>query len=441
MSVIVLIEDDAAVSELLQEELTAAGHEVSSCATGAAGLRSARKGAEVVLLDLGLPDTTGQEVLEELKRLPDPPEVVVLTAHGSVDVAVQTMKAGAFDFLEKPCRLDELQAVVEKAAASFALQFENRGLRRLLSGPAGAIDLESRPEDDDFERLLRKVAASDLPVLITGETGAGKEVAARAIHRHSGRAEGPFLVVDCAALQPTLIESELFGHRRGAFTGAHTTRVGLVEAARGGSLFLDEIGELEPALQAKLLRLLESGEFRRVGEQRPRRAEARFLAATNRDLRAEVDQKTFREDLFFRLNVLEVVVPSLRERRHQIEPLAVAFLRRAANDAQQFTEGALRALEAYPWPGNVRELRNVVERLAVLVDADTIDVSELPADLVAKKELPSRSHPGSTLAEAERQHILSVLEEHDGNKTHAARALEISPTTLYAKLKVYEENS
>jgi DNA-binding NtrC family response regulator len=423
---------------MLRAELESREHQVLVAADGKRGIdQAAKELPDVVLLDYRLPDMDGEEVLARILEQEEAPEVVILTAHGSVDIAVKAMKRGAFDFLEKPCRLAELEVVVDKAAHTRTLRHENRCLRRILGGTGGEIYLDPGAQAEDFRRLLDKIAASDLPVLITGETGVGKEVVARMIHRNSARAAAPFLVADCAALQSTLIESELFGHERGAFTGAHAARPGLVEAARGGTLFLDEIGELEASLQSKLLRLLESGEYRRVGGCRNLQADARFIAATNRDLPAEIAAGRFREDLYYRLNVLAVRVLSLRERREEIVPLAEHFLRNSKGKGLRFADETLEYIAKYDWQGNVRELRNVVERMAVLADGEVLEPEDLPPEIKMRPAHGGGSSP--SLAGAERRHILRVLDDAGGNKKKAAELLGISPTTLYSKLKAYGE--
>ncbi|MFN0059795.1 MAG: sigma-54-dependent transcriptional regulator [Planctomycetota bacterium] len=438
-----IIEDDASLRDLLANELRAAGHRVGVAATGTLGLEAVRaERPAVVLLDLKLPDADGEQLLAQLLAFDERPQVIVLTAHGSVDVAVRAMKAGAVDFLEKPCRLAELLLAVERAAERAALEFENRALKHVLDRTvARSLNLSVDASPSVLTRELEKIAASELPALILGETGAGKEVTARLLHQKSPRAGGPFVVVDCAALQPALIESELFGHERGAFTGAQAARVGLVEVARGGTVFLDEIGELEAGLQAKLLRLLEAGEFRRVGASKYQRAEARFIAATHRDLAAQVREGRFREDLYFRLNVLTIKVPSLRERAHEIAPLAESFLR--ASDSRgrlKFAPETLARLARYDWPGNVRELRNVIERLAVLAEGPIIEPTDLPPEIRRAAE-PAPDSSDTRLESIEQRHILQVLEQTGGNKTRAAELLDISPTTLYAKLKRYAEGT
>lgn len=438
MSHVLIIEDDSAVRCVIRDDLQRCGHEVSEATRGQDGLELATaESPEVVLLDLRLPDRAGEDLLTDLLALEIRPEVIVLTGHGSVDIAVRAMKTGAFDFLEKPCRLAELEAIVSKAAEIALLRRENGSLRRLLGSSGNEPYLSPGAVTEKLHKTLQKVAGSDLPVLITGETGAGKEVMARVIHGSSARSKGPLLVADCAALQPTLVESELFGHERGAFTGAHAARPGLVETARGGSLFLDEIGELDTSLQAKFLRLLESGEFRRVGAQKTQVADVRFIAATHRDLRAETQTGAFREDLFFRLNVLSIRVPSLRERRDEIVPLARYFLNRRVGDRANFSPETLELLTKYRWPGNVRELRNVVERMAVLAEGEVFQPSDLPTEI--RQAAPPSPAGAETLAEFERQHILAILNACDGNKTRAAESLGISQATLYNKLRRYRE--
>lgn len=447
MSRILLVEDDPSIGRMLEEELGRSKHEVVWVRDGrTARTTAAGESFDVVLLDLRLPDVPGEVVLREIKGQRDAPEVILLTAHGSIELAVRCLKEGAFDFLEKPCRLDRLEAVIERALRSRSMARENRGYRERFARADGSILDEPLPPYLDDLTVLAK---NDLPVLILGPTGAGKEVVARRLHAESPRHDQPFFVVDCSSLKEELIESELFGHERGAFTGADRTRPGLVEMASDGTVFLDEVGELGLDVQGKLLRLLETGEYRRVGGREWRKSTARWFAATHRDLRAAVDEGTFRSDLYYRLNVLRVEVPPLKERRDEIPRLARRFLsaidRRLGNDERTWSPEVETALADYDWPGNVRELRNVIERMAVLSRTDRLEADALPSEL--RPTTPDRTSssrrseaidPTRTLAEIEREQILAVLDACEGNKTRAAKQLGISVATLYNKLARYE---
>lgn len=470
---ILLVEDDPTIGALLHDELGRAdGVEVSWVRDGKSAREALPKGWDVVLLDLRLPDVEDESLLNEVLSAPDSPPVILLTAHGTVETAVRCLKLGAFDFLEKPCRLEKLEGTIAKAIRSRRLEDENAGYRHWLSNPVH--DGEPVPA---FMSDLSTLANNDLPVLILGPTGAGKEVAARSLHDASPRADQPFLVVDCAALKDELIESELFGHERGAFTGATQGRSGLVEMGRGGTVFLDEIGELGLDVQGKLLRLLEKGEYRRVGGRSWRHSSARWMAATHRDLEQWVASGEFRSDLFYRLNVLRLDVPPLSERRDEILPLARTFLieidRRLGRGSRAFEAQTEMALVEYDWPGNIRELRHVVERIAVLSPEEHLLHAALPKELTRPAPAP---HPGGagtgraevarpdvvhaesvaagsaaddpnrpvnlancpSLAQLEQEHIERVLMAHNGDKKEAARTLGISLATLYNKLGRYD---
>jgi DNA-binding NtrC family response regulator len=442
---VLVVEDERPMRELLVEELADRG----IASEGAADLGAARRALgerefDVLLLDVRLPDGDGTELLREVRNEPGGPEAIVITGHGTVSSAVEAMRLGAFHYATKPFVLDEVELLVRRAAEKASLARRARAHERIaeswsepIVGDTGLVK--------DLLGLVERVAASDAPVLVTGETGAGKELVARAIHARSPRAPGPFVVVNCAALQEGLLESELFGHERGAFTGAVRSREGLLEAAHGGTLFLDEIGEMPAPLQVKLLRALQDGEVRRVGSNRVRRVDVRYIAATNRDLEAAVKDGEFREDLYYRIRVLPVAVPPLRERAGDIPALVAHFLapaRAARGLPLEVTPRAMAALEAYPWPGNVRELRNIVERMAVLAPDATLDVGQVPAEVRAPGAVPAAAGgegypPELPLEEVERRHLLRVLEAQGGNKTRAAEVLGITVRTLYNRLDAY----
>jgi two-component system response regulator FlrC len=436
VSRILVVDDEAILRDAVAEALGRAGHAVEAFDAGRPALeRLAAEGFDLVITDLRMAGLDGLQVLEEARRLaPDVP-VVLVTAHGTVETAVRAMKRGAYDFLIKPFRLEELEALAARALEHRHLAVENEVLRaRVAEPPADAV---WGPATRDVVRLLERAAASDATVLVAGESGTGKEVAARALHRLSRRAPAPFLAVNCAALSAGLLESELFGHEKGAFTGADRLRKGRFELAEGGTLLLDEVSEIEPALQAKLLRVLQERTFERVGSSQARKADVRLVATTNRDLPAEVARGRFREDLYYRLNVIPVRMPPLRERREEIPALADHFAKR---HRKRLTADALRRLATYDWPGNVRELGNVLERAAVLAPGEEIDGALLAPWL----EGPARSAvslAGIRLEELERRAIEETLKAEGGNRERTARVLGISSRGLRDKLKRWERSA
>ena len=443
---VLLIEDDASLRAVLTRELQRMDFRVVAHASGD-GLPSvlAAHEPDTVLLDLHLPGTPGMQLLPQLlAHDPDLP-VVVTTGHGSVGNAVQAMQRGAFDFLPKPVPLDVLEATVRRALAHGQLRRENRRLQHAAAhADVGALVVAAEsPAARRLEQQLVRIAPSPQHVLITGESGTGKELVARRLHAGSPRHGKPFVVVHCGAIPRQLVESELFGHVKGAVTGADHKRTGLFEAAHGGTLFLDEVGELPLEVQPALLRAVQFGELRPVGSDTPRQVDVRVLAATHRDLRRKVQDGTFREDLFYRLAVLELVVPALRDRAADIPALATAFLRREATRAGrdlQFAPDALARLAAEPWPGNVRELENMVVRLGVLADGPTITTADLAAAGMARTpELRAGGLPTLALAELERLAIQAAMTRCQGNKTKAAALLGIALKTLYNKLHAEDE--
>ena len=396
---------------------------------------------DVVLTDLKLPGMDGIELMRRVRELDPECPVILLTASRRVETAVAAIRQGAADYIAKPINLDELQIVIERAIERRALRSEARDLRLRIAdqriesivGVSGAMER--------VRKIILQVAPSRACVLVAGESGTGKERVANAIHEHSPRAKQPFVKLHCAALAESLLESELFGHERGAFTGAVTRRDGRFQQADGGTLFLDEIGEISPAVQVKLLRFLQEHEFERVGGNKTIRVDVRVVAATHRDLLAEVKRGRFREDLFYRLNVVQIVVPPLRARRSDIPLLADRFLRQAArvnnSRVRAFTDEALECLVRYPWPGNVRELENAIERAVVMCLGDVIGVDDLPPLLApaSRDEMPPV--PGASLAEIERFVILRTLEHTGGCKSHASRLLGITQRTIQNKLHQY----
>jgi two-component system NtrC family response regulator/two-component system response regulator AtoC len=442
---VLIVDDDEALRGLLARELTHSGHRVAQAASGAECLSCIRQEEpDVALLDLMLPDEPGIEVLRRVRADHPSVEVVVLTAHGTIDTALSAMKLGAYDYLRKPCHLQELEITLERAYERRRLGEQNARLKAVLSGSDGPELVGSGPPFQELRRLVAKVAASDSTALIRGETGTGKELIARSIHRLSARRDEPFVVVDCAALHENLLQSELFGHEQGAFTGASRRKHGLFEAADGGTVFLDEVADVSPAVQAALLRVLETSTFRHLGGTQEVHVDVRLVAATNRALERLMDEEKFRRDLYFRLNAIHIEIPPLRERRHDIPVLVEHFVSQhnaRYGTRKRISPAATEVLVGYAWPGNVRELRHVVERSAVLADSDVIEPTDLPAEVHAAEVglCPEAGHtPGLTLAELERRHIARVLDDVRGHRARAAQLLGISERNLYRKIHEYQ---
>jgi len=401
---------------------------------------------DVVLLDLRLPGVGGMEVLREIKRRRPETVVIVMTGFASVQSAVQAMKNGAYDYVTKPFNLEELRLILDRARGHLQLTSENRVLREQVKSKEGFGSIIGRsPEMEKLYRIITKAAHSTHPVLIMGESGTGKELVARAIHFSGPYRDKPFVAVDCGSLVPTLIESELFGYVKGAFTGAGKNKDGLLTVADGGTVFLDEIGDLPVDLQAKLLRALQEKEIRPVGGTKSIPINVRVLAATNRDLEQAVAQGAFRRDLYFRLNVLSPHIPPLRQRKQDIPLLVGHFLERQARASEvqrNISDDALKLMLGYDWPGNVRELENCIERACALTSGPTIHVADLPTSIQNWKELTHTTAPDPSrgiipLPEMEKQAILNAIERLHGDKLEAARLLGIGKTTLYRKLKEY----
>jgi DNA-binding NtrC family response regulator len=400
------------------------------------------RGYDVVLLDLHLPDGNGLELLSEINQRGDDSAVIILTGNADLDSAIQAVRLGAYDYLVKPCKIEEIESRLRRVARERVLANENVALKQQLrTQRVDALEMIGQsPLINEVKKLIARVAPSDASVLINGETGTGKEVAARLIHANSDRKNGAFVPVNCAALPRELAESELFGHRKGAFTGADRDHRGLVQAAAGGTLFLDEIGDLPLDVQAKFLRLLESREGRRVGDSEPYKVDVRIVAATHRDLRQDVASGKFRQDLFYRLATFELKLPPLRSIQEDLPAIAEYLLKTSAvrnSKAARFSNGALSAMKWYNWPGNVRELRNVIERAKILCDGEEIGPEHLNlpgADVAAPTSAQASDGTVLNLADMEWAMIQSALRAHGGNKTAAARALGISLRTLYNKL-------
>jgi DNA-binding NtrC family response regulator len=441
---ILVVDDDAEMRELVRDVLAERGHHVTTAGGGREALqRLAEEDYAAVLTDLRMKEMQGIELLGEIRRLYPDTGVILMTAFGSIETAVEAMKHGASDYLVKPVKTDELVRVVERVLREAALRREIARLRREVHKEYSFHQIlgKSKPMQEVFD-LIRRVADSPTNVLITGESGTGKELVAKAIHYNSDRRHAPFVPVNCAAIPEALLESELFGHVKGAFTDAKTDKRGLFEEAHTGTLFLDEISELPILLQAKLLRAIQEREIRRVGATKPIAVDVRIIAATNLSLADEVKAKRFRDDLYYRLNVIEVRMPPLRERREDIPLLVDAFLKKCAEArgkrVQGVSEAALALLVDYAWPGNVRELENVVERAVTLSRGDKIMPEDLPPAIQGARgdrrildEAAERTLP---LEEVEKEYILRILEKTGGNKYQAAHILGIDRKTLYRKL-------
>lgn len=434
-------DDERSLQELMKLELPRMGHTVTVCPDGLTAVAAIEKNNyDAIIVDLDMPGMTGVEVIAKLKELSPATEAVMLTGKSTTESAIAALRHGAFDYLTKPCKLVEIEALLKRIESKRELTQKFHALERRLASIEGAPQLvgDSRPMAR-VKSLIDKVAPTDSTVLILGETGSGKELVARAVHDQSGRADKPFVAINCGALPENLIESELFGHAKGAFTGADEHRVGLFEVASGGTIFLDEIGELPKAMQAKLLRVLESREIRRVGENKTLSIDVRVVCATHRDLAEMVESGAFREDLMYRINTFEIHLPALRERIDDLPPLAEHLLRRFRPHAkpieQQLTDDAVEALKAHVWPGNVRELANVIEHATILCDAGPITADDLPQHF-NRRQLNGavRSRGPITLRDLEMEAIHDALERHDGAKPKAAAELGISLKTLYNKL-------
>lgn len=434
---VLVIDDEEPIRRLLQKELANGNREIHTAADGAAALAQMRRHwFDVILLDLRLPDVSGLDLLIQVRESMPHAEVIMITGHGDVDIAVEAMKLGAYDFIRKPFHLDRLDMLIEKAHQRVWLARENNRLRHgPESSQDGARFIGHSKSIAEIQFLIAKVAPARIPVLITGDSGVGKDIVATAIHQGSPLAAQPMVVKNCAALQKELARSELFGHLRGAFTGADASREGLLAFAHGSTLFLDEIGELPLEVQASLLRVLETGLFRRVGEKEERSVNIRFLFATNRRLQEEVEAGRFNEAFFHRINAFNIHIPPLRERKEDIPLLVDYFLTKLGSDHVRYrvVPSAMDCILHYNWPGNIRELRNVIERSIILAENGIITERCLPREL----QEPADGSGALTLESVERQHILKLLDVHGGNRQQTADSLGISRKTLYRKLQQY----
>ena len=444
MTNILVVDDEEPFRRLLKKELTRKGYAVEATADGGEALRLLRnRSFDVILLDVVMPGVDGLSLMKKLKEDPEAPTIIVLTGKATVETAVEAMKNGAYDYLTKPYKLDELVIVIERAYEYGKLSVKSKLLEQELVRIESPFEFVGKSKQlKDILALIQKVAPTDSPVFIQGESGTGKELVANTIWHYSTRKEAPLIALNCASLSENLIESELFGHEKGAFTSAYQMKHGLVEVADRGTLFLDEIGETPMGLQAKLLRFLDSGEFRRVGGNKTLSVDVRVIAATNKDIPSLIKSGKFREDLFYRLNVINIVISPLRERKEDVPELARHFLekyaQKLAKPITDLTQEALEMLTGYHWPGNVRELENVIERAVILCESDTLGAEDLsipsPAVIAELGTNPS-------LEEMEKNYILRVLKEANNNQSKASQLLGIDRKTLYLKLKKYGINS
>jgi two-component system NtrC family response regulator len=435
---ILFADDEPSLQELMSLELPRMGHEVTVCPDGLTAVAALERNSyDCMIVDLDMPGMSGIQVIGKANELSCDAEAVVLTGKSSLETAVAALRQGAFDYLTKPCKLVELESLLLRVGEKRELMRKYSAVKRQLEQIEGKTKLVGSGHLMDTVRaLIDKVAPTNSTALILGETGTGKELVARSIHERSLRGEMPFVAINCGALPETLIESELFGHRKGAFTGADENRTGLFEVADGGTLFLDEIGELPKAMQAKLLRVLESGEIRRVGDNESFRVDVRVVCATHRNLVEMVEAGDFREDLMYRINTFEITLPELRQRLDDISELAEHLYRRFRGDARPddvtFTPEAIETLQQHVWPGNVRELANVIEHACILCERPPIRAEDLPQRFAARG-LRLRTGP-ITLRDLEMHAIREAVERHNGNKADAAEELGVSLKTLYNKL-------
>jgi two-component system NtrC family response regulator len=437
---VLIIDDEKKLCGLLARIIELEGYKALQAYTGKEGLKIlAAENVQVVLSDVKLPDVNGVELVKQIKEKKPFVEVICLTAYGTIHDGVLAIKNGAFDYITKGDDNDKILPLLAKATEKANLQYKLYQIEnKIISQHSFESILGTSHAVKDAVSLARKVSATDTTVLLTGETGTGKEVFAQSIHYNSNRKNKSFVAVNCSAFSHELLESELFGHKAGSFTGAMKDKKGLVEEADGGTLFLDEIGEMNIDLQAKLLRVLESGEYIKVGDTKTQKINARIIAATNRSLQEEIDKGTFREDLFYRLSVFTIQLPSLNQRKEDIKPLAEYYLKEYSEKTNRnitgFDPSFIPRLETYSWKGNIRELKNLIERAVILCDGDTLTVDLLPADHRVEEESGTAVFE---MAVVEKNHIRKILHYTKGNKTEAARLMNIGLTTLYRKIEEY----
>jgi DNA-binding NtrC family response regulator len=437
---ILVVDDEEPFRRLLNNELSRKGYAVQVARDGGEALRTLRDNVfDVILLDVVMPGVDGLSLMKKLKEDSGAPAIIVLTGKATVETAVDAMKNGAYDYLTKPYKFDELVIVIERAYEYRRLSVKSKLLEQELVRKEAPFEFVGKSRQiQEILALIIKVAPTDSPVLIQGESGTGKELIANTVWHYSTRKDAPFIALNCATLSENLIESEIFGHEKGAFTSAYQMKHGLVEVADKGTLFLDEIGEMPIALQPKFLRFLDSGEFRRVGGNKTQRVDVRMIAATNKELSGLIKNGNFREDLYYRLNVINVAIPPLRERKEDIPELAGHFLKKYAQKLSKsiagFTTEARELLTGYQWPGNVRELENVIERAVILCEFDQIGAEDLS---ISSYSAVAEISVNPSLEEMEKNYILRVLKEAGGNQSRASQLLGIDRKTLYLKLKKY----
>jgi two-component system response regulator HydG len=443
---ILVVDDEASHRTMLKAVLTSEGYQISEADDGKTAIEAVEgESYDLILMDVRMTELDGIEAMQEIKKISPAIPIIIMTAYGSVETAVDALKSGAYDYLTKPLDIEELKILIQKALDHYRLREENIVLRERLADrfDFSRIIGKSKAMKDLFETLAM-VAPSDATILLYGESGTGKEIVANALHENSPRARRPFIKVSCAALPETLLESELFGHERGAFTGAIGRKEGRFQLANGGTIFLDEVSEMSPTTQVKLLRVLQEREFEPLGSTKTIRVDIRIIATTNKNLEEEVKEGNFREDLFYRLNVVPIELPALRKRKEDVPLLAKHFLNICSEKAQTPIKGFLPKtmdlMIRYDWPGNIRELENAIERAVLLCQGEYISPEDLPHAVQGAEggELPGVAVPsGMTLKEVEREVIVQILEETDGNRTQTARILGISRKTLQNKLKEY----
>ena len=444
MGKVLIIDDEKQILNLLSRIIGLEGYDVLQATSFKAGIKQVEQhDPEVILCDVYLPDGSGVALVSEIKRLRPLSEVILLTAHGNIPDGVQAIKNGAFDYITKGDDNNKILPLIAKATEKATAAYRQSKTIASAVGKQYTFDtiIGRSPAIQDAVALARKVAATDVPVLLTGETGTGKEVFAQSIHRHSSRNGKAFVAINCSSFSHDLLESEMFGHKAGAFTGALKETKGLFEEANGGTIFLDEIGEMAFDLQAKLLRILETGEFLKIGDTKPLKIDVRVIAATNRDLAKEIAEGHFREDLFYRLSVFQIHLPPLRERTGDIplhvEAFVSALSSKMGKTIRVISPDYIRILKQNPWKGNVRELRNVVERSLIIADSDTLTPDILPLNMQILQATPDNGYSGFDLSGVEKMHIQKVLKYTNGNKTETSRLLGIGLTTLYRKIEEY----
>lgn len=434
---LLIVDDDTEFRQGLASFFRRKGYKTADAGSGEQALETTKaESFQVALIDMAMPGMSGIELLKVLREEAPETEVLLLTGEGTIERAVEAMKLGATDFLRKPSKMVDIEAAIERAAKTGRLRQENQQLRVAIQRaepPRHKMIGNSQAMQEVF-RLIERAGPSDNPILIEGESGTGKELVARALHRASLRSDKPLIVINCAALPEQLLESELFGHEKGAFTGAASAKPGLFEVADGGTLFIDEIGELAPALQPKLLRVLEDGSMRRIGSLKERRVDVRIIAATNRDMAKEVEGKRFREDLYYRINMMTIRIPPLRERGDDLTLLVDHF----RGPGWEFEPAAIETMLAYRWPGNVRQLINAIERSKMLADDETLLKCHLPPELLAHKPAADTPTPPEVdLASLTRARVVQALQQSHGNKLRAAKALDISRRSLYRLIEKF----